>query len=333
MASVWPPGFPRIPPDDWVQGPVESLAVKYDSVERHGWYANLDPTVEELAAFLRPGDVVCDYSGGTGILIDRLLARLGTLPVGVVNVDASPKFLRLCLEKFRGEDRIAFRLLRYLKERRRLQHLDEALGPELVARGLDAVVSTNAIHLYYDLDDTLASWARCLRPGGRVLVQSGNIRSTLLPKHSWIIDGTVEAVNEAAMAIAREDPRFQAHTKVLDDLPAMAEYRRLREKYFLAPRPLDFYLGALRRAGLAVEGVRTKAIPCRVDEWTEFLAVYHEGILGWVGGVEKLTGQAPTEAAVRDRLELLRRGMERVFDGRDAFEATWTYITCVKPAA
>src|SRR5581483_1043802 len=73
VRAPWPPGFVRIPDEDWTRAPLDALAVKYDAVEKHGWYANLDPTVEEIVAFARPGHVLVDYSGGTGILIERLL--------------------------------------------------------------------------------------------------------------------------------------------------------------------------------------------------------------------------------------------------------------------
>ena len=43
------------------------------------------------------------------------------------------------------------------------------------AHGVDAISSTNAIHLYYDLEDTLRSWTRVLKPGASCFVQSGNI--------------------------------------------------------------------------------------------------------------------------------------------------------------
>ena len=48
----------------------------YDNVDAHGWYRNLDLIVEELAANLNDGDVLLDYSGGTGILLDRLRLRI-----------------------------------------------------------------------------------------------------------------------------------------------------------------------------------------------------------------------------------------------------------------
>ena len=53
------------------------------------------------------GDVLVDYSGGTGILARRLLDRIGERETGIVIVDASPKFLRLALEKLGDDPRVA----------------------------------------------------------------------------------------------------------------------------------------------------------------------------------------------------------------------------------
>jgi ubiquinone/menaquinone biosynthesis C-methylase UbiE len=325
---AWPEGFPRIPSDDWTALPVESLARKYDTVENHGWYRNLEPTVAQLLGFLKGGEILVDYSGGTGILADRLLRALGERPVGIAIVDASPKFLRLALDKFRDEPRVAFRHIRYLKSEKRLERVDEVLERPLLDRRLDAIVSTNAIHLYYDLADTLASWFRVLRPGGAAFVQSGNIRNPRARPGEWIIDETVHAIHEAAVTIVRRDPRYAAYRGVLDDADRMAAYAALRDKFFLPVRPLDYYTAALTAAGFTVSDVTNATIEAKTSEWYEFLAVYHEGVLGWVGGSERVEGKAPSEDAVRDRLALIREGMHEVFDGRDAFDCCWTYIRC-----
>ena len=169
-------GFARVPDEEWTRQPVDTFGLHYDTVENHGWYKNLDPTVEDLARFLTGDQILVDYSGGTGILLDRLKLRIFDRRFGMLIVDSSPKFLRVALDKFQDDDRVAFRCLRWLKEDKRLQLLEEVLGAELLARGVDAIASTNAIHLYLDLPGTLAWWARVLRPGGRVFVQSGNIR-------------------------------------------------------------------------------------------------------------------------------------------------------------
>lgn len=330
-AFEWPPEFPRIPDAPWTKVPVEDLARNYDTVESHGWYANLDPTVEDVSAHLKDGDILVDYSGGTGILIERLLRARPAARFGVVNVDSSPKFLRLSLEKSRDDPRVAFRLIRFLRDEKRLQYVDEVLGP-LASRGVDALTSTNAIHLYYGLEDTLASWARVLKPGGRVFVQSGNIGRDPgdTGAGAWIIDDTVHAIAEAAEHLVREGPDFAAYQSLLDDADRMARYTVLRAKYFLPVRPLAHYVGALEGAGFHIRDVKRVPIRASTSEWLDFLEVYHEGILGWIGGAEKLEGKAPSEAAVADRIRLLRAAAERVFPS-DTFEAEWTYVTAEKP--
>lgn len=330
MPYRWPRGFARIPDEPWAQAEVDTLAARYDKVEHHGWYSNLDPTVDEVASFLQTGDVLVDYSGGTGIFLDRLLTRLDGLAFGACIVDASPKFLRLALEKFRDEERAAFRWLRWRKDEKRLDHLDEVLGEGMVRRGVEAIASTNAIHLYQDLPDTLAAWRRCLKEGGRAFVQSGNIRPPLPFRGRWIIDDTVEAVAREAIRIAREEPAFQAHRAVLDDPYAMAAHAAHRRKVFPMPRTLDHYADAFYQAGFDIVSLRTVGVEALVGEWFEFLAVYHDAILGWLGGSEKVEGKPPPAEAVAERHALMRRAMERVFGGRGSFEATWTYLTCAK---
>lgn len=324
---AWPPDFPRVPADDWTRAPIETLARKYDTVENHGWYRNLEPTLDELTASVRDGDLVVDYSGGTGIFVDRALRSLGSRPVGFAIVDSSPKFLRRALDKLGKDPRVAFRQIRYRSESKRLEYLHEVFP--LVA---DAIVSTNAIHLYYDLPGTLASWARVLKPGGRVLAQSGNIRNPSAPADWKIIDETVEAIHRESKRIVREEPRFAAYRPLLEDRARLRKYATLRRKYFLPVRPLDHYLQGFQAAGLRIEAVAVRAIEARVEEWYQFLSTYHDGVLGWLGGVEKIEGRAPTAQAVRDRLDAMREALRRIFRGADAFRAAWTYLTAVRAA-
>jgi SAM-dependent methyltransferase len=331
LTSPWPPGFRRVPDEDWARRPPEELALKYDTVQDHGWYRNLDRTVAQLSAALRPGDVLLDYSGGTGILAGRLLEEVPERGFGILIVDSSAKFLRVALEKLGGHDRVAFRLIRYLKEEGRLQTVQEVVGSELLARGVDAVVSTNAIHLYYDLEDTLRSWHDLLLPGGRAFVQSGNIGVEHLPAGTWIIDETVEAIHAAAAALVREDDRYARHRDVLDDPSRMAEYDALRRKFFLPVRPLRHYLDSLEAAGLRVVETAQEPIEAHVDQWHEFLAAYHEGVLGWVGGSARVEGEEPSPSALEDRMQVLREATVLAFEGRPGFRAVWTYLTAVRP--
>ncbi len=328
---AWPAGFVRVPEGEaWARGEVEEAGMAYDGVERHGWYDNLDRTVDDLTAALRDGDVLLDYSGGTGILLDRLRLRIFDRRIGTLIVDASGKFLRVALEKYRDDPLVALRLLRYLKEERRLQTLDEVLGPEMLARGVDAIACTNAVHLYPDLDDTLAAWVRVLRPGGRVFLNSGNLRNPRAAPTEWIIDETVGVINDLAAGLVRSDPQYAAYAHALDDQARMERHAAFRGRVFLEPRALEHYLDALGRAGLTVEKVREETIQASVHDWFEFLSAYHDAVLGWVGGTEKIDGAAPSPAAVRDRLKLIRHAMEMLFGGRPHFNACWTYVTAVR---
>jgi SAM-dependent methyltransferase len=325
-SSPWPEGFPRVPDDDWVHLPLESLALKYDTVQDHGWYRNLNRTIHDLDSYLRSGDLVLDYSGGTGILTARLLEEVSERGFGILIVDASPKFLRVALENLGRHERVAFRLIRYLKDEKRLQLVQEVVEAPLLERGVEAVVSTNAIHLYYDLDDTLQSWYELLRPGGRVFVQSGNIGLSYMPVGSWIIDETVDAIHHAALELVHEDPEYAEYREGADDADRMARYDGLRRKVFPPVRPLDDYLAALERAGFRILEVAHLPIEAHVDQWYEFLSAYHEGVLGWVGGSARIEDEDPSVRAVEDRLALLRQSMQHVFEGRSSFQALWTYV-------
>src|SRR5688572_6518842 len=296
-ASPWPAGFARIPDEEWARAPTETLALKYDTVQDHGWYRNLDRTVEQVAAELWPGDVLLDYSGGTGILAGRLLEEVAERRFGILVVDSSPKFLRVALEKLGGHERVAFRLIRYLRDERRLQLVQEVVGPVLVDRGVDAIVSTNAVHLYYDLEDTLRSWHGLLRAGRRAFVQSGNIGVPVLAPGEWVIDETVEAIGSAAVELVRASGEWQAYRAMVEDADRTAAYEQLRRKFFLPVRPLEHYVAALEAGGFAVEDVEHRTVEAHVDQWYEFLSTYHEGVLGWVGGSERVEGTPPSDAA------------------------------------
>jgi SAM-dependent methyltransferase len=215
-----------------------------------------------------------------------------------------------------------------LKDKKRLQYVDEVVEPAVLKRGLDMIVSTNAIHLYGDLADTLRSWAGVLKPGGLVFINSGNVRNPQARPNEWILDETVYVIHEVATGIVRTDPRYADYRSALDDENRMSSHLAVRDRVFLPPRPLQFYLDELQRAGLAVEEVTDTTIEANVEEWYEFLKAYHEPLLGWVGGSERIDGSPATEKAVEDRLALIRHSMDLLFGGRQQFRCCWTYLRC-----
>jgi SAM-dependent methyltransferase len=325
----WPVGFERFPDEEWTRQPLDGFGLAYDTVARHGWYSNLDPTVAAVARRARTGDIILDYSGGTGIFLDRLKAALGDKAVGAVIADSSPKFLRVALEKYRQDPLVGLRVLHYLKEERRLMRLDEVLPPSLLRRRFDAITSTNAIHLYPDVAGVVEAWADVLRPGGRVFISSGNIRNPRAGTDEWILDETVAAIAERAEQLVANDPAWAHYRPCLDDTERMAAHRSFRDRVFLAPRPVDFYVAAIEEGGLNVEDIEEASVVAEVDDWYEFLTAYHEAILGWVGGTERIDGCDPTPEAVDDRLRLMREAMEVLFGPERQFRACWTYLTCL----
>lgn len=328
-AAPWPPGFERIPDEDWTRQEPDRFGRQYDSVGSHGWYKNLEPTVAQILAALDEDDILLDYSCGTAILAGRILSQIKHR-VGILNVDASAKFLRIALENFANDSRVAYRLLRFIKEEKRLQSLDEVLPQSVLDRGVDLIASTNAIHLYYNLSETLDSWYRVLRPGGLALICSGNLRNPARRPEEWIIDDTVASINEIAMETVRDDPAYAEYRDVLADSDRMAAHRRLRDKVFVPVRPLQLYVDAFEQAGFTVQHVYDATIHARLDEWYLMLAAYSEGVLGWVGGSAKVEGRPATEAAEEDRLRLIRQSLEKLFPGQESFPCSWTYLTCRK---
>ncbi|MEU1598542.1 methyltransferase domain-containing protein [Streptomyces sp. NPDC005708] len=326
-AFRWPTGFDRIPNQSWTREPVDEFGLNYDSVGAHGWYANLEPTVAEVLSALNENDILVDYSGGTGLLTKRVLANVN-YPIGALNVDASPKFLRVALETSRNDERVAFRLLKWLKDEQRLQLLDEVVEQPLLDQGAQVLVSANAIHLYNNLAETLTSWTHILRPGGLALICSANLRNPNCRPGDWIIDETVAKVNEIAAELVAREPAFEEYRDVLEDGQRMASHAKLREKVFVPVRPLAEYLDTFTDTGFSVLHTFTSTIHARVDEWCELLQTYHDGVLSWVGGSSKVEGQPPTEKAIKDRHFLIRYGLEKLFPGQDAFPCNWTYITC-----
>lgn len=331
ISEIWPPRFERVPAEEpWVTSPIDASAHAYDAVKQHTWYHNLRPTLQALADVANDGDIVIDYSAGTGIFTEEFLRRFPEREIGLMLVDASPKFLRLALEKFRDDDRTAYRRLQYLKNERRLQQLEEVLPESLCARGVDGLCSTNAVHLYGDLAGALASWSRVLRTGGFVLIQSGNIDNPDAENGSWFIDHTVEHLQPCARELVKSDKKYAPFRNGLEDNERTESYDRLRQSYFLPIRPLGFYVDSLRDAGFAVDSVETQSVDALVAEWADFLCAYHEGVLGWAGGCSRVEERDPGDDLIALRKQLLCESMIKLFEDEPSFRACWTHIRCTK---
>ena len=121
--------------------------------------------------------------------------------------------MRLAQAKFEHDDRVAFRLIRYLKEHRRLQTLDEVIDIRALGQPIDVVTSTNAIHLYYGLADTLTILENGDETHGRLYVQSGNMSNPEADYGTWIIDETVEFIHKEVMMLVAKDDRYSEYRR------------------------------------------------------------------------------------------------------------------------
>jgi hypothetical protein len=159
-----------------------------------------------------------------------------------------------------------------------------------------------------------------------VFINSGNIRNPRARPNEWILDETVWVIDEVAEGLVRTDARYAAYRDALDDEERIAAHRAHRDRVFITPRPLQYYLETLEAAGLHVKDVHEETIEASVDDWFELMSTYHDAVLGWVGGTEKVDGRPPSAEAVDDRLALIRHSMDILFGGRKDFRACWTYI-------
>ena len=91
-------------------------------------------------------------------------------------------------------------------------------------------------------------------------------------------------------------------------------------------RELEYYTKSLEENGFTIKDIQCHPINASVDEWYDFLSVYHEGVLGWVGGAEKVYNQKVSSHFISLRKALMRLAMEDIFNGSDSFQAAWTYI-------
>lgn len=323
----WPQGFDRIPDEDWLQRPVDESAMRYDRHGANAFRRNWDPTIAQVLTILDASKVLLDYSCGTGLFTERLLEHV-SYPARILNVDVSPKYLRLAADKFRRDERVALRLQKREAGDGQLQNVDDVVGNVLLHRGIDILTSTNAVHLYPNLTETFRSWHRVLRPGGLALVSTGDMSNPKRPGSGWRLHDTVAAVNEFALEVVQTEPRFEKYRQVINDTAVMSAYEAMRQRVYPPIKPIDLYLDALSEAGLKPLHHFDGWIDISVAELTDALLPYHEVVLGWIGGTPHVEGRPPSEEGLRDRFSLIKYSSEKLYATQHSFQCPWTYITC-----
>ncbi len=318
----------KIIDDEFLKSDVTEFALGYDKVKNHTWYDNLDYLVKLANEYFGEDDLIMDYSCGTGIFCERLLKIKIDSP-RILMLDSSPKYLKLSYEKFHRNYKFFFRLIKFIKEENRLQTIEESIGTKS-SELLDGIVCSNAVHLYPNIEDTIKSWYNILVKGGKLLINSGNILNPNMDSSSVLIDQTVNDIAKISYDIVTNDPKYSKYVDLIQNFEYINKHDKLRDKYFLPIRPIDFYTEELTRNGFKMIEVKTENIEARVDEWFDFLKVYHEGIIGWIGGSKKITGIEPTEEEINDRIEIIKTALNIIFENNNDFKACWNYIICEK---
>jgi SAM-dependent methyltransferase len=318
----------RVVDDSFLKSDVTEFALGYDKVKNHTWYDNLNYMVDLSKKYFNQDDFIMDYSCGTGIFCERLLKSTIDCP-RILMMDSSPKYLKLSYDKFGRNYKFHFRVINYLKDEGRLQTISEALGKDHKEL-LDGIVCTNAIHLYPTIDDTIKSWNDILVKGGKLLINSGNIYNPLMGEETKLIDQTVNEISKLSFDIVKDNPKYFKYVDLINDFDYINKHNVLRDKYFLPIRPINFYTDELIKNGFKIVEVKTIDVDAKVDEWFDFLKVYHEGIIGWIGGSKKITGIEPNEDEINDRVEIIKLALTKMFNNQNDFKACWNYIICEK---
>jgi len=314
--------------ESFLKSDVTEFALGYDRVKNHTWYDNLNYLVELSNEYFNDDDFIMDYSCGTGIFPERLLKSTISCP-RILMMDSSPKYLKLSYDKFGNNYKFFFRLMKYLKEENRLQTIDESMGKDYKEL-LDGIICTNAIHLYPTISDTIKSWDKLLVKGGKLLINSGNIFNSSMDSESKLIDQTVNEIAKLSYRIVKETPKYSKYSDLINDVDYIKKHDSLRDKYFLPVKNIEYYTDEILKNNFKILEIKTINIDAKVDEWFEFLKVYHEGIISWVGGANKITGVEPKKDAVEDRIDIIKLALNEMFNNNNDFKACWNYIICEK---
>lgn len=304
--------------------PISDGATAYhDAVVDASWHidniARLIDLVKSVA-----GETIVDFGAGTGASAVYFLQKLKGK---ILLVDNSPSWLGKAYALLHTNKRAQFFLLG--KQGSKYLTLAELLGKNSV----EHVVSANTVHLIPDIHTTFAGIFAALKKGGSFSFQSGNVVRQGREHSVFMIDDTVIAVHDRAIALIQKDPRFAAYKKNLKK--RIEEERAQRELIFPKPRSVEFYLLKLKKAGFKNIVTTQKQIKVKYVDWLKFLRVrrLQAGILPEVGGRDA----TPQEEKDRDLLikEAAKQFFADVklnnpFATGKVFTAEWIYVTAKK---
>ncbi len=270
----------------------------HDAVSNAEYYvAILDELMKIAAPKIKNNDIVVDFGAGTGVSALRLLEFMKA-NAKLWLVDNSPAWLGKAYDVIPNKNVSCFLLE---KTPDGYASLSDTVGVGIV----DHVISANTVHLVPGIDEVFAGISEALKVGGYFFFQSGNITRHNRPDGALMVDNSVKRVHDIALQIVRTDARFAAYRKDLDERISMNESQR--KFVFPEPRPIEFYLESLKKAGFEYQNPDFKLFKVKYADWLNFLRVrrLQAGILPEIGGHDP----TPQEESDRDALITMATNM------------------------
>ncbi len=326
---------------------MQESAAHYEKVTQATWYrTNTAYSLKDLIPSLKPDSVVYDSSAGTGaasLYLLEELARTGkkidTLVLSDVDFPLARAFLAHAmklLEPYRAQGVV--QNIRYFVLKKKPHPGDVskkvfALSSEIPGlRGkVDHVIFLNAFHVIpsYQVKSTLDGIFEVMKPGADLMIGSGSIdQSSPSYRGTVLIDTLFHKVYEKALAIVRQDPKFE-HLKgkieTLNEQKA-AEIKKIRNGFLPQAPVLSGVLNSLTSSHLDGTQTTVNFTLLQKEDYKPFIV----GVPDYVRlNIPELAGE--DAATVR---EILNRAYDEVYEEQSingAFTMSWTTLTAKKP--
>lgn len=308
--------------------PTSSGAMAYHAaVVNSSWHKdNIYEMIRLVKKTIKTGDVVVDFGAGTGSSAIYLIRHI-TRKFSLILVDNSPSWLSNAYNLFHTNPNVICLLVENIQGR--YQTLDEILGEKVAHH----IISANTVHLIPNISETFSGIYRTLRPNGIFTFQSGNIRRNDRKEYLLMIDDSVHRVHDIALSIIKTDKKFKTYKK---DITVRTQRELSQRKFiFPDPRPIDYYVDALKNNGFGNIRISYKQIKVAYIDWLSFLRVkrLQAGIFPEIGG------KKPTEKEEQDRDEVITRASHVLFDelseknplaDNASFTTEWVYVQAQK---
>ncbi len=308
--------------------PTSSGALAYHAaVIKASWHIdNIYEIIRLIKKMVKVDDVVVDFGAGTGSSAEYLLQHM-TQKFSLFLVDNSPSWLGNAYGLFHTNPQVTCLLLE--KNQGRYKTLDEIIGEQTAHH----VIAANTVHLIPNISETFAGIYRALKPEGIFTFQSGNIKRKDRKKDLLMIDDSVHRVHDFGISIIKTDKKYRQYKKGITI--RLQEGLSQRKFVFPDPRPIGYYLDALKDNGFRNIQSSYKQIKVLYIDWLSFLRVrrLQAGILPEIGGKD------PTTEEERDRDKIIIQASHMLFDelkeknplaDNTSFTTEWVYVQAQK---